>query len=550
MAETCQLFADYFSTVYANDSNVEDIVLPPLAALNNCTELTAEDVQNGLDNLKPSLSCGLDGVPAIVLSTCSSALCDPLLYLFNRSLRTGMVPKLWKMSAVMPIHKSGSRRLVSNYRSISLQPCMGKLLEQLVQNSLSKYVHSRLSFKQHGFIGGRSTTTNLMEFTDVAIRTIEDGYQLDTFYADFSKAFDRVNHGILIKKLMSFGLNDAIILWIYSYLSDRYQAVKICDTVSDLYPVKSGVPQGSHIGPLLFNIFINDVVDIFPPDSCLLFADDLKLYRRIIDIDDCHELQRSIVDLVAWCNLNKISLNSDKCYIISFGRSRSPILFDYLLSISPVSRQHSIRDLGVILDVKLTFTEHFNHIINKAYSMLGFILRICKEFTDPFALKSLYVALVRPILEYGSVVWSPYYAVHISRIESIQKRFVLAALRNLGWQSQFLLPPYRDRLRLLSMNSLELRRRFLKAMFVFDVLSSKIDSPYIASSVTTSIPPRDLRRNAFFRLSSHRTNYGLNNPLSSARRQFNSVSDLFSNNTNRNAFKISCLNSLIAIYNL
>lgn len=541
--ESCQLFADYFGTVYKSDIVERDLFLPPGADHEDCFQFSVEEIYNELITLKPSVSCGPDGIPAVMFSSCAASLRLPLQYLFNRSMRDGLVPSIWKLSDVMPIHKSGSRRLVSNYRSISLQPSLGKLLELLVHNRLSPVIRSRLTTSQHGFMKGRSTSSNLIQFTDVALKTMEHGQQLDTFYADFSKAFDRVNHRILLAKLANFDLSRATIRWIHSYLTNRHQVVRIGNTISSAFPVLSGVPQGSHIGPLLFNLFINDVVDCFPPGSCLLFADDLKLFRRIETHDDCRQLQKNIDDLDIWCSNNDLSLNIDKCFVISYDRSRTPLRHNYLLAGLPLSRQSSIRDLGVLLDEKLSFTEHYNHVVSKAYSMLGFVLRISNEFSDPFVLKSLFISLVRPLLEYGCVVWSPYYAVHSARIESIQKRFVMAALRNLGWRSGVLLPPYIDRLKLIDMHTLESRRNLLKVMFAFDVLTQKLDSQYVSSIIVKKDPPRALRHNEYFRLSSHRTNYGLRNPLASIRRQFNLVSDQFSTSISRQTFKTRCINS-------
>ena len=184
------------------------------------------------------------------------------------------------------------------------------------------------------------------------------------------------------------------------------------------------MPQGSHLGPLLFLLFINDIVSLFKYSKCLLFADDLKLFMPIKNVLDCSNLQRDLDLLASWCHCNYFELNINKCKIMSFRRTKVPVLFQYCIDGLPIDRVIEFRDLGILYDEQINFGRHIDAIASKAYSMLGFLTRVCKDFKDPQTLISIYSAHVRSQLEYGSVIWYPNHQVHIDRIESIQKKFL------------------------------------------------------------------------------------------------------------------------------
>ncbi|KAL9705438.1 hypothetical protein quinque_008956 [Culex quinquefasciatus] len=248
----------------------------------------------------------------------------------------------------------------------------------------------------------RSTTSNLMAYTNWIIRRIEKRQQVDAVYIDFAKAFDRVPHKLTIAKLTALGLPDWVTRWLNSYLVNRSAYVKIAGTLSTCYEIPSGVPQGSHLGPLIFVLFINDLCSRL--QSCkLLYADDLKIFRRIGDSDDVRALQEDINVLLRWI--------------------RSPNLAEYNMGRSTLERVHSIVDLGVTIDCKMEFNQHVSISVAKSYAMLGFLRRNAAGFTDVRVLKTLYFSLVRSVLEYAVPVWAPYYAVHQQKIESIQRRF-------------------------------------------------------------------------------------------------------------------------------
>lgn len=184
----------------------------------------------------------------------------------------------------------------------------------------------------------------------------------------------------------------------------------------------------------------------------------------------------------------------------------------------------SFVDLGVLLDQKLRFNLHIESIVNKAYSMLGFIKRWSKEFNDPYITKTLFESLVRPILEYSCIVWSPYYNTHIDRIESVQKQFLLFALRGLGWNQFENLPPYENRLKLIDLATLERRRYMLKSMFIIKLLNGQIDSIFLLNRLNLNIPSRFTRNFRPLKLTITRSNYDFYNPFRALCSLYNDLS--------------------------
>ncbi|XP_058827797.1 uncharacterized protein LOC131687719 [Topomyia yanbarensis] len=406
----------------------------------------------------------------------------------------------------------GDKQNVANYRGITSLCAGSKLFEILVGNVLFRETRAYISKDQHGFFPGRSTTTNLAQFTSLCIKNIELGSQVDTVYTDLKAAFDRVDHSLLLAKMKRLGASDYFIGWLKSYLVNRSLCVKLGNNESYSFINLSGVPQGSNLGPLLFSLFFNDVCFVIPPGCRLIYADDLKLFLIVRSIEDCKELQKHLDAFSCWCNRNLLALSVSKCSIISFTRRKNPILWNYTISGESLERMTVVRDLGVLLDSQLTFRNHYSHVTAQANRNLGFIIRIAKEFTDPYCLRALYFSLVRSVLEASAPIWCPYTSIWINRIEAVQARFLRFALRTLPWRNPTELPPYIDRCRLLDMETLAKRRNTFRAVFVGKILTGQIDAPDILSQINVNVPPRSLRSHNFLRLEFQRTEYGQKEP--------------------------------------
>lgn len=224
-----------------------------------------------------------------------------------------------------------------------------------------------------------------------------------------------------------------------------------------------------------------------------MFADDLKIFRTIKSRLDCCALQKDIDSLLRWCTLNGMQVNVTKCCAISFSRSREPLRHDYRIGLSSLLFVSSVKDLGVIIDSKVRFNEHISMITAKAFATLGFLKRNTNAFQDIYALKSLYCALVRSLLEYAVVVWAPFHAIQANRIEAIQRNFVRYALRVLPWNDSVNLPPYEERCRLIDLDTLAARRKLLQRLFVFGLLNGDVDCNSLVSQIYINAPQRVLR---------------------------------------------------------
>lgn len=383
-----------------------------------------------------------------------------------------------------------------------------------------------ISEDQHGFVSGRSTTTNLLCLTSHIADSFAGRAQTDVIYTDLTAAFDKINHAITVAKLERLGVGGLMLRWFSSYLTDRRLTVELAGFSSESFTATSGVPQGSHLGPLIFLLYFNDVNTVIKGPR-LSYADDLKLFLRVRTIADAVALQHDLDVFVVWCDMNRLTVNPEKCSIISFSRKLQPILFCYQLKGKVLQRVEDVKDLGVILDAQLTFKHHLSYVIEKASRTLGFIFRIAKDFTDPYCLKSLYCSLVRATLEYCSAVWHPYYRNGVERIESVQRRFIRYALRRLPWRDPFRLPSYQSRCQLIQLESLQTRRDVNRAMVVADLLSGRIDCPALLESINASAHSRTLRNNAMLRLPLRRTNYGQNSAMVGLQRVFNRVAEGF-----------------------
>ena len=277
---------------------------------------------------------------------------------------------------------------------------------------------------QHGFRPGKSTTTCTLALTSYILESFESDCQVDAVFTDFSKAFDSVIHSHLISELESLGIGNPLLSWLQSYLSPRMQFVKIHGATSDLSITPSGVPQGGHLSPLLFIIFINSINNYLSFSKVLLFADDIKIYSKVASISDCRQLQSDLDSFCLWTQRIGLTLNLNKCHSMTFHRKRKHIIFNYSLNGSPLERVSYVKDLGIYLTPSLSFEQHINITVGRALKVLGFIKRNTSLFTSSTCLRSLYFSLVRSILEYGIVVWHPYLAKDQLRLERVQNRFL------------------------------------------------------------------------------------------------------------------------------
>lgn len=545
--DVANLFAMYFSSIY-EDSTTPDDSSRFLDGIHDIVDIGAihlevSEVFEAINGLDVTKGPGYDLIPPTFIRNCAYSLSHVLTTIFNQSLAEGTFLAEWKTAYISPIFKSGRKDMVENYRPIVKLSVIPKLLDKIINHRLFAILKNTICSQQHGFFHGRSTATNLCLFTHFCINSIENGIQVDVLYTDFKKAFDKVNHSILTKKLFKMGFHSSILNWLNSYISERVLFVKVRKSESDPIYVKSGIPQGSHLGPLLFLLFVNDIPSIFSDCQCLLYADDLKIFHKITSIEDCVNFQKDIAALIIWCNNNHLSLNFSKCNIMTYTRKFLPIIYGYTHENGQMfSRVNLLKDLGVYFDNALTFKDHLNYIVSKANSQFGFLKRNTKMFSSHKSLTVLFGSLVRSHLEYVSFVWNPFYEYGINRIEKIQKRFTRFALRkNFSFDN---MPPYDNRCNLLGILELSNRRKLQGIIFIKDIMDSNIDSPELLSILPFRIPTRSLRETHLFAIPFHRTNYGMNEPMTRCLQTFNWIANSVDITLDTYSFKRSVLRLL------
>ncbi|KAG6465020.1 hypothetical protein O3G_MSEX014883 [Manduca sexta] len=381
--ESSNLFAKCFATAYNNNSTLgtsstKSSPQIPLLTSNYLTLIKFKDSQvlKVLKRLDRYKGAGADGIPSVFVANCASALAKPLAFIYNKSLATGIFPSIWKKALIIPLYKNGNKNLINNYRPISILLVFAKVFEKLLHPVLSWHFKQLLNVRQHGFAVARSTATNLTSFINDVSMELDRRSSIDAIYTDFSKAFDRVNHTVLLHKLSGYGFAEPLLSWCASYLSVRNSSVVVNGYSSDPFLIRSGVPQGSHLGPLLFNMFVNDIGDCFLNSSHYLFADDLKFFRPVNEFDDATLLQDDLDRLAVWCDCNDMTLNVSKYSSMRFTRKNGDTLdFAYTIKNCTLTRVYSIKDLGVTLDCKLQFNRHIDNICAGGFKSLGFILR-------------------------------------------------------------------------------------------------------------------------------------------------------------------------------
>ena len=378
-----------------------------------------------IDKLKINSAPGPDMFSPRLLHELQEHISLPLSIIFNKSLLEGEVPLDWKNAYVTPIFKKGSRAVSGNYRPISLTSVICKVMESLlcdfIMSHLSRY--KLIKSSQHGFLPHRSCLTNLLEYLERLTTLLGEGYNVDVFYLDLSKAFDRVPHQRLLLKLTSHGIDGDIYRWIKSWLSDRKQSVILNGSHSSWQNVSSGVPQGSVLGPLLFIIFINDIdlaVDTLHT-ALSKFADDTKGVRQIITDEDAQQLQKDLDNLFKWSIDWQMLFNLDKCHILHLGKSNP--CHTYTLNGHSLEAVNEEKDLGVIIDSTCTPSKQVGAAALKGNQVLGQLLRAF-TYRDHDVFIMLYKQYVRPHLEYCIQAWSPWLKQDAETLENVQRRAV------------------------------------------------------------------------------------------------------------------------------
>ena len=372
---------------------------------------------------------GPHNISAHILKRCATTIVFSLHLLFNLSFKTGSLPADWKLAHIVPIHKEGDKNDIKNYRPISLTSIISKLFEKCIRDELLLECQHLLHDTQHGFLPLKSCTAQLVTFSHDISVGLNSNNLIDVIYLDFAKAFDTVNHDIILEKLKNeYNIDGLMLKFIKDYLQGRKQRVTVNGTLSDIRAVKSCVPQGSILGPLLFVLFINSMQNrVSPGTQIALYADDTKIWRRIVTPNDHKILQNDINALFQWSIENKMRFHAEKCKVLSVNHfhynlfSELPFfLYPYQINAVLLDYCTEEKDLGIIITNKFHFTNHHHEILSKAINQFNLLRRTCHFGKNSHKRKTLYLALV---FDHGSQVWSPNINA-LNQFENFQKSCV------------------------------------------------------------------------------------------------------------------------------
>ena len=433
-----------------------------------------------MQSLNTSAAPGPDGVPAYLFQKYAEELALPVMIIWQHSMESGLMPEEILLATITPILKSVDRSIPANYRPVSLTNHLTKIFERVLRKHIVDHLETNglMNKSQHGFRERHSTITQLLCYLDSIMSILEEGKSVDVIYLDFSKAFDKVDHVILLKKVESFGIKGKTLVWIKSFLTNRQQQVKVGNFLSPKEWVRSGVPQGSVLGPLLFLIMMFDIDKDIQHSKLASYADDTRLWRFVCNAVDQQLLQKDLITLFSWAKTNNKSFNEEKFehmgipnWMNNDSQYTSP-------SGLPITKKDTIKDLGVHVSSDLSFDTHINTNVKATQQIAAWTLRTFKS-RSKFILKVLLQSLVVAKIEYASVVWCPFDKKNIDLIESIQRRYTSQMFEYQTWDEELQMyvcnVDYRQRLKDLKIYSLERRRERFAILYVYRTLIGLLD---------------------------------------------------------------------------
>ena len=417
-------------------------------------------------HLCPNKASCPDGISFNLLKEISGLIASPLNTVFQHSLFEGIFPKAWKHAVVIPLSKGkGQRGSPENYRPISLCQCLGKMLERIVHDQLVRYIgeNNLLYGSQHGFRAGRSTMTNLLDCEAKIAEIISDGHPYDIISFDFAKAFDKAPHDKVVNAIAALGIKGRALEWLSSFLAGRTFSVRVGDSLSPTADVTSGVIQGSTLGPVLYDIFIDSLLrKIKLPSQA--FADDFKFIADVI-AQPRVVIQAEVDTIVTWADDHGTPLSIDKCSVLHCGKNQPNN--DYYIKSVALKSVDRVVDLGVERSADATYSAHCARVVAKATRVCGMIRHVFRT-NNRKLLWPAFISYVLPILTYCSPVWSPFLVRDITAIEKVQRRYTkkISGLSHLS---------YNDRLRELHALSLSQRRQYTDMVTTYKYLHGLTD---------------------------------------------------------------------------
>jgi hypothetical protein len=506
-------FNQYFTNIGNNlAENIPATDLDPLSYIpSSITEsiylcdVDQLEVTKIINSLK-NASAGCDGVHAKVVKESYSLFIEPLVHVLNLSIRQGFFPNSMKVAKVIPLYKSGDASKISNYRPVSILPLFSKILERLMYNRLKSFIdrHKILYKYQFGFRKNHSSNMALILLVDKIASAIERGDVVLGVFLDFQKAFDTVNHTILLKKMNKYGIRGVAYSWLKDYLNIREQFVSFDNIESDKTTIRCGVPQGSILGPLLFLLYINDLVHTSQTLMPILFADDTNIFLSGKSLYEVTEVMNDeLGKIVEWLKANKLSLNVNKTHYMVFRSRRCPSFTNCSLSINDVVIEmvEHTKFLGVTIDSFLTWQKHISSVKGKVARGLGIICKAKRNLSKE-SLLTLYYSIIYPHLIYCVEVWGNSSACHVNSLFRLQKK-TIKIIRSVPIRHPS--DPLFREMRLLKVSQIY---TFFSLLFIFKYLSKMLPDIFDDFFVQNkSIARRSTRQDCLMFVPNFRTTF-------------------------------------------
>ena len=424
--------------------------------------ITEEDIITAINEISLYSAPGPDKIPAVLFKECKKEIAKALTILWQKSVDTGQIPSDLLTQTIVPIFKKDNKSLPANYRPISLTSHFTKIFERVLRRFLVQHLETNnlITKHQHGFRRFRSTVTQLLHHFDNVLDILERNENADIIYLDLSKAFDKVNHNILLKKLENMKVTGKIHHWIESFLTMRTQHVVVNGFKSKPATVESGVPQGTVLGPALFIVYMNNITDFIKSTIIKLFADDSKLIASIKNQEDRDNLLQDLKALLTWTDMNSMEFNKLKFQLLQIG-PQDDLKQPYNYNDINIEKSDHVRDLGIYMSQDMTFKYHIADVTTKAQNYASWLLRTFQTRSQEVMLLLLKTYII-PRLEYCSAVWNPTQITEIEKIEATQRTFTskIENLENLN---------YHERLQHLKLYSLQRRRERFIILHTFKI---------------------------------------------------------------------------------
>lgn len=383
-----------------------------------------------INSLKNNCSSGMDNISTKVIKLLHNHLTNPLVHIINLIFTTGRVPKEFKLSVVTPIYKAGDKNDIGNYRPISVISNIAKIFEKCLRVRLTDFLRSTnvMSNNQFGFMEGKCTSDAMYELMSDIMRHVNGGDKCIALFLDLAKAFDTVSHSILLQALEGCGVRGTVLEVFASYLTERAQHVRIGDVISGPKIVQSGVPQGTVLGPVLFNVYINHLCDLDVGGKLIAYADDtVIIYHEKTWHLTKERLKSGFIKIKNFFDSFKLTLNVKKSNYIAFSiTSANRPDFDHIeidCINEPLKEVSFVKYLGVIIDKHLKWDQHVLYLCKKIRCLIHKFYML-RAILNKKLLLMMYKALVEPLLRYGIIVWGGTYDVHIDQLRTVQNYIV------------------------------------------------------------------------------------------------------------------------------